>query len=621
MKRGFFLKRQLTFLIATVISVLVITGVTSDIPGKKSSHVVQAAQDQLPTVAFSRATDNVIEPDDTDRVDKEITVVISTAPAEDEEVTVEYSTANGSATANVDYVPTSGTLTFPAGSSDSQTFDVTIIGNNQTQPDRTFIVFLTNPENATVGSPNSITVTIVDNDTATPTHTPTGTPGGTVFLDEYEPNNVFETAFTTSANAAKLEGITLWPVGDVDYFQFFGKKGSTYQVYTTDVEAGLDTLLKVYNPNGKKIAENDDVEVANTRSQVEVTVSENGFYFAEIINKDPTDPTNKTYAFGVDEILPPTPTPTSTRVGQLDSCEPNNTLDTACLIGPGAVKSNMNFIPPEGTEQDTDFYRLPVIPGVLYTCETQNLSAVNDTNIIFLDHNGNDFNPPLGNNDRAPGDTSSLLSWFSTYQGNLYVVVGPVNVPPYNETPQFTYDIVCNSVAASPTPFPTATTAFVPPTGNGGTGGTGNVFPTNTPAVFPTLPPTPTPIDFANLVPTPAPPPIVGFQPLPTATPVAAAQQTTTVQVTVYYDSNFNFTPELTEGILDVAVELYDNSTGELLAFGYSNEAGVIRFDSIASLGAIRVEVPYLNYSQVVVGASANILLRVEPRPLPSGIP
>jgi hypothetical protein len=72
---------------------------------------------------------------------------------------------------------------------------------------------------------------------------------------------------------------------------------------------------------------------------------------------------------------------------------------------------------------------------------------------------------------------------------------------------------------------------------------------------------------------------------------------------------------------MDVAVELYDQATGELLAFGYTNEAGVVRFDAIASTGAVRVEVPYLSYSQVVSGASANILLRVEPRPLPQGIP
>ncbi len=618
MKRSSILKRPLTFLVGLALSVLAITGLTGVYPAQYNAYVVMAAPEQQPTVAFETATDTVIEPDEGTTTQKTISVKITQEPAVGEDVTVQYATANGSATAGVDYVATSGTLTFPAGSTDSKTFEVTIIGNNQTNPNRTFLAFLTNPVNATVGVPSSITITIVDNDTATPTHTPTSTPGGTVFLDQYEPNNVFETAYTTSANAAKLTGITLWPVGDVDFFQFYGKKGSTYQVYTTDVAAGIDTYLKLYDPNGNKIAENDDVDVANNRSQVEASVKEDGFYFAKITNTDPTDPTNKTYAFGVDEILPPTATPTPTRVGQLDTCEPNNTIGTACLIGTGATKSNMNFIPPEGMDQDTDYYRLPVMPGVLYTCETTNLSPPNDTNIIFLDNNGNDFNPQLGNNNRAVGDPSSLLSWYSTYQGNLFILVGPVNPPPYDETPLYTYDLVCNGLAATPTPPPvppTATAVWVAPPSSGG------VVPTFTPVAFPTFPPTPTPIDFANLAPTPVPPPIIGFQPLPTATPIAAAQQTTTVQVTVYYDSNYNFTPELTEGIMDVAVELYDNSTGELLAFGYSNEAGVIRFDSIASSGAVRVEVSYLNYSQVVIGASSNILLRVEPRPLPSGIP
>ncbi len=350
---------------------------------------------------------------------------------------------------------------------------------------------------------------------------------------------------------------------------------------------------------------------------MEFTAKETGFFFAKITNNDPSDPTNKKYAFGVNEIIPPTPMPTATRVGQIDACEPNNSLDTACLIGAGAVKASMNFIPPQGTGTDNDYYRLPVLAGVLYTCETTNLSPPNDTNIIFFDNNGNDFNPQLGNNDRALGDPSSLLSWYSTYQGNLFILVGPVNPPPYDESPQFTYDIVCNALAATPTPPPTATVVWQPPSNSGG----GVVVPTATPFVYPTFPPTPTAIDFENLIPTLAPPPVVGFQPLPTATPIAAQQQTTTVQVTVYYDSNRNFTPELTEGIMDVAVELYDNATGELLAFGYTNEAGVVRFDAIASSGAVRVEVAYLNYSQVVTGVSANILLRVEPRPLPAAIP
>jgi hypothetical protein len=619
MNRSSTSKRPLLFLVGLAFVVLLILASSGADSLKDGADVVQAAprQQALPVVGFESLTYTVIEPDDANTKDVTVTVIISEAPAAGEEAKVTYSTADGTATEPQDYVRATGELTFVENSITAQTFTVTINGNNLAQSNRSFTVFLTNPVNATVSVANATTtITIVDNDVAPATSTPTATPGGDIFLDKYEPNNVFDTAYTTSANATKLTDITLWPVGDVDFFQFFGKDGSTYQVFTTDLVAGLDTYLKVYDPDGEKFAENDDVDVANRRSQLEFTADDDGFYFAKITNKEPSDPTNKTYSFGVNEIIPPTPTATGTRVGQLDACEENNSIGTACLIGDGAVKANMNFIPPEGTGTDNDFYRLPVKPGILYTCETTNLSPPNDTNIIFLDHNGNDFNPQLGNDDRAFGDPSSLLSWYSTYQGNLYVLVGPVNPPPYSESPQYTYDLVCNGLAATPTPPPTATVVWVPPPSSGGP-----TVPTATPFVYPTFPPTPTAIDFENLVPTTAPPPVVGWQPLPTATPVTAAQNTTTVQVTVYYDSNFNFTPELTEGIMDVAVELYDNATGELLAFGYSNEAGTVRFDAIASSGAVRVEVAYLNYSQVVVGASANILLRVEPRPLPSDIP
>lgn len=93
------------------------------------------------------------------------------------------------------------------------------------------------------------------------------------------------------------------------------------------------------------------------------------------------------------------------------------------------------------------------------------------------------------------------------------------------------------------------------------------------------------------------------------------------VNVTLYYDSNNNFMPELTEGIVDAAVALYENSTGQLLAFGYTNEAGMIRFDGIETTGALRIVVPFLNYSQVVIGDESTVLIRVAPQPLPAGIP
>lgn len=594
--------------------VFIATAVLFAVAMPSEPQLVQAAplQQSTPVVSFTRTSDNVIEPDDDDETEITISVRINTAP--EEEVRVSYATTNGSATAGVDYQATSGTLTFPAGSAAEQSFTVTIFGNNLDEGDRNFSVFLTNPVNATVGSPNSIQITIVDNDQAAPTSTRTPTPGGAVFIDDFEPNNSFDSAFTTAAEAPKLTNITLWPQGDEDYFRFFAKKGAFYEVFTIDLSPGLDTFLTVYEPNGNKIAENDDVGVADKRSRVTFTAKDEGFYFARVVNRSPIDPTNLTYSFEVNETVPPTPTPGPTRL-PVDACEPNNTLGTACLIGPGETLSNMSFVPPEGEGPDTDFYVMPVKPGVLYTCQTTNLSPPNDTNIIFLDPNGGDFNPPLGNDDRALGDKSSLLSFYSTYQGNLNIVVGPVNPPSYANSPQYTYDISCTATAATPTSPPPPPTATFPPAAPPSGGGAPR------PTAIPSPTSSPTPDLTGTATPTLPAPVIIDFVPLPTATPVAGAQVTTRVQVTVFYDANGNFMPELDEGIMDIAVALYDNATGALIAFGYTNEAGVVLFDSIVSSGPVRVDVAFLRYSLVVPGGSANILLRVEPRPLPGGIP
>ncbi len=614
-------KRSLQLLVGLVLALVTAVTLSTSV-WQPTGQTVQAApmQQDTPQISFTKATESVIEPDSGETTDLVLEVKINQTPAEGEEATVMYTTVNGGATAGVDYEAANGTLTFPVGSTENQKITIKIFGNNTDDGNRDFVVSLTNAVNAVTASPSNITVTIVDDDEA-PTSTPTANPTSDIYLDNYEPNNSFETAHTTAADAANLTGITLWPTGDEDYFQFYGQKGLAYEVFTTGLTAGLDTLLKVYDPDGNKLGENDNFEPPDLSSQFTFTANKDGFYFARVLNQDPTNPTNRTYSFGVKRMIPPTPTPTATQIGQPDSCENNNSRDLSCLIGTGEIKQSMNFVPPQGTDTDNDFYRLAVKAGILYTCETTDLSAITDTNMIFYDHNGNDFTPPLGNDDRAPGDKSSLLSWFSTYNGNLYILVGPVNPPPYGDTPLTRYNLVCSAVAASPTPPPTATTVYVPPSGGTG-GGTGSSGPTATPIVFPTFPPTPTPIDLSNLAtPTPAPPPIVDFLPLPTSTPAAGTQQTTSVQVTIYYDSNLNFTPELNEGVMDVGVELYDNATGELIAFGYTNEAGVVRFDSISSSGAVRVEVSYLSYSQVVTGASANILLRIEPRPLPGDTP
>ncbi len=93
---------------------------------------------------------------------------------------------------------------------------------------------------------------------------------------------------------------------------------------------------------------------------------------------------------------------------------------------------------------------------------------------------------------------------------------------------------------------------------------------------------------------------------------MAAAGREISFELTVYYDSNLNFTPELTEGVEDVGVAIYDNMTNELLAFGYTNEAGTIRFSSLTVTGMIRISIPFLQFNQIATGDS-NVFIRVSP--------
>ncbi len=74
---------------------------------------------------------------------------VTLAPASSQQVTVDYATSNGSATAGSDYVATTGTVTFIPGQTVA-TFPVTINGDLADEADETFTVTLSNPQNAAI---------------------------------------------------------------------------------------------------------------------------------------------------------------------------------------------------------------------------------------------------------------------------------------------------------------------------------------------------------------------------------------------------------------------------------------------------------------------------------------
>lgn len=91
------------------------------------------------------------------------TVTLTNPPASGN-VTVQFSTGSGTAAAGTDYTTTTGTLTFPQGTT-TQTINVPIVGDTDVEADETFVVTLSNPTGAVLGTATA-TGTITNDDTA-----------------------------------------------------------------------------------------------------------------------------------------------------------------------------------------------------------------------------------------------------------------------------------------------------------------------------------------------------------------------------------------------------------------------------------------------------------------------
>jgi muramidase (phage lysozyme) len=94
---------------------------------------------------------------------------VTLSQASSKQITVAYTTANGTATAGSDYTTTSGILTIAAGAT-SGTINVSVLGDTTSEVDETFFVNLSSPTNVTLsggGSTLQATGTI-QNDDAVP---------------------------------------------------------------------------------------------------------------------------------------------------------------------------------------------------------------------------------------------------------------------------------------------------------------------------------------------------------------------------------------------------------------------------------------------------------------------
>jgi hypothetical protein len=120
---------------------------------------------------------NDVSVDEGDRGTNNARFTVSLSNSSNQTVTVQFSTANDTATAGQDYTSqTSRTLTFDPRDT-TESFTIEILGDTTDEPNERFFVNLTNPTNATVSDSQGVgTITDDDDPAASPSPTPRPSP-------------------------------------------------------------------------------------------------------------------------------------------------------------------------------------------------------------------------------------------------------------------------------------------------------------------------------------------------------------------------------------------------------------------------------------------------------------
>ncbi len=122
-----------------------------------------------PTVSLSMPLNApVVEVAEGDSGDTNVEVPVQRIQASATSTSVRYATQDGTAIAGQDYTATSGTLTFPAGTTNlTRTISIPILGDTLDEPNEMFIVILSNPTNSVI-QPRTVRIEIIDDDEPAP---------------------------------------------------------------------------------------------------------------------------------------------------------------------------------------------------------------------------------------------------------------------------------------------------------------------------------------------------------------------------------------------------------------------------------------------------------------------
>ncbi len=257
---------------------------TGDYNGETAADVaVTIAETDTPTLSMSgvRADEDI----------GEMVFEVTLSLASSNQVRVQYRTSEGTATAGSDYTEKTGTLTFPANSTVSQTVRVSIANDDVDEPDEeTFTVTLSSASNATLAGGQSTlaaTGTITDDDARGVTVSPTALTvdeGGdetyTVVLDSEPTASVTVTVTTDLADT----DLSL----DKTSLTFTADNWSTAQTVTVRAAGDEDAVVDETVTLTHSVSSTGDYN-GETAADLAVTIVEDDTPTLSIANRSATE--------------------------------------------------------------------------------------------------------------------------------------------------------------------------------------------------------------------------------------------------------------------------------------------------------------------------------------------
>ena len=216
-------------------------------------YVIQTAVGGVPTVTVNDLT---IAEGNAGTVNAVFTLNLSAATASGQSVSLEYATANGSASAGSDYVATSGSISIAAGAT-TQTVSVVINGDTNNEGDETFFLNLQKPVNARINDRQGL-ATIQNDDLSGAPVAPTGLTATAISVSQinlsWSDNSSNETGFRIerkTTNTAFAE-IATTAANTQSYSDVSVSTGATYtyrvRAYNATANSGYSNEASATTP-------------------------------------------------------------------------------------------------------------------------------------------------------------------------------------------------------------------------------------------------------------------------------------------------------------------------------------------------------------------------------------